>query len=91
MPDEGQFIQEAIDFIHMNEEARNAYMTIGMKIAEERREAKLEGRAEGKAEERSECIRNMLNSGKTPEQISEFCGFPIQEVMEVKSKCESQS
>jgi len=55
-------------------------------LEEGKAEGKAEGIAQGKAEERSECIRNMLNSGKTPEQISEFCGYPIQEVMEVKSK-----
>jgi len=40
-------IQEAVDYVHLSEEARNAYMTIGMKIAEERKEAREEGIKEG--------------------------------------------
>ena len=36
-------IQDAIDYVHMNEKVRNAYMTIGMKINEERKEALAEG------------------------------------------------
>ena len=37
-------IQDAIDYVHMDEKARIAYMTIGMKIEEERKEAWNEGR-----------------------------------------------
>jgi len=44
-----------------------------------------DGYSNGKAEERSASIRNMLESGKSPEQISEFCGYPIQEVLDVKA------
>ena len=40
-------IQDAIDYVHMDEEARIAYMTIGMKIAEERKEAWNEGIEQG--------------------------------------------
>ena len=40
-------IQDAIDYVHMDEEARVAYMTIGMKIEEERKEAWKEGVAQG--------------------------------------------
>ncbi len=40
-------IQDAIDYVHMDEEARVAYMTIGMKIEEERKEAWNEGVAQG--------------------------------------------
>ena len=40
-------IQDAIDYVHMDEEARVAYMTIGMKIEEECKEAWNEGVAQG--------------------------------------------
>ena len=43
-----------------------------------------EGRAEGRTEGRNAMIEVMLRSGKTPEQISEFCGIPLERVKEVE-------
>ena len=33
----------------------------------------------------TEKITEMLNRGKTPEQIADFCGYPIDQVMKVFS------
>jgi len=63
-----QKIQEAIDFIHLNGEVRNAYMTLEMKIAEECKyaraeaikEGREEGREQGRAEGREEGREQML-------------------------------
>jgi len=67
-------------------------MTLEMRYKEKFNEGRAEGKAEGKAEglaegiakERNTSILNMLKSGKTPEQISEFCGYTIDEIMAVK-------
>ena len=49
------------------------------------------GRQQGIEEERQERISTMLRNGKTPQEIADFCGYPIelvnniQESMLVKS------
>ena len=43
-----------------------------------------EGKAEGKAEERLESVKAMLISGKTAEQIADFCGYNLKFVKEVE-------
>jgi len=40
----------------------------------------------GKAEERTNCIRNLLISGMSPEKIEEICSYSMHDIMEVKSK-----
>ena len=55
-------IQDAIDYVHMNEEVRNAYMTIGMKINEERKEAWAQGLSQG--------LSQGISQGKAVECIS---------------------
>ena len=37
-----------------------------------------------KQESINEHIANMLNKGRTPEQIAEFCGFPMKLVLDVQ-------
>lgn len=44
-----------------------------------------EGREEGREEERTNCIKNMLRSGITPEKIEEICGYTLQEILDIKS------
>ena len=53
------------------------------KIMEEIRE---EGRAEGMEKGRAEIIFNMLENGKTPEEISDFAGIPLEQIKRVKEK-----
>ena len=43
-----------------------------------------EGFDEGKAEERLESVKAMLISGKTAEQIADFCGYNLKFVKEVE-------
>ena len=40
-----------------------------------------EGREEGRKEGRIDFIRNMLANGKTPKEISDFCGIPLDTVL----------
>jgi predicted transposase YdaD len=42
-----------------------------------------EGRVEGRAEERKQMISQMLRAGKTPEEITDFCGYDLTEVQAV--------
>ena len=44
------------------------------------------GIRKGRREEKRLIILDMLNNGKTPEAISEFCGFPIDQVREVQQR-----
>jgi hypothetical protein len=53
---------------------------------EGREEGHEEGRKEGHEEGRKSVIIDMLKNGKTPEAISEFCGFPIDQVREVQQR-----
>ena len=46
---------------------------------------KQEGREEGREEEQRDQISKMLSKGKTPEQIADFCDYPINLVLEVQS------
>ena len=43
----------------------------------------LDGAARGEAKGRAELIFSMFNSGKTPEQISDFCGLDLKEVEKI--------
>ncbi len=38
----------------------------------------------------NEKISDMLNRGKTPEEIADFCGYPLEQVLEVKEKLDSE-
>jgi hypothetical protein len=64
----------------------------------DRRDARAEGRAEGLTEGhaaglseglsrgRTESIERMLQKGRTPEEIAEFCGYDIEMVRDVESR-----
>lgn len=43
-----------------------------------------EGLAKGVAKERAEAITKMLRSGKSANQIADFCGYDLAEVEEVE-------
>ena len=53
---------------------------------EGRAEGRIEGRAEGRKDEREEIIRNAFRKGYTPEQIAEFTGADLEEVLRVQEK-----
>jgi predicted transposase YdaD len=54
----------------------------------DRRDARAEGRAEGLTEGlsrgRAESIERMLQRGRTPEEIAEFCGYDIEMVRDIE-------
>ena len=45
-----------------------------------------DGRKEGRGEAHFEVISRMLRSGKTAEEIAEFCGYPIEQVKAVEKE-----
>lgn len=45
-----------------------------------------EGREEGREKERFSSIERMLKKGKSPEQISDFCGYDLDEVLSVQKE-----
>ena len=49
-------------------------------------EGRIEGRAEGRKDEREEIIRNAFRKSYTPEQIAEFTGAELEEVLKVREK-----
>ena len=49
-----------------------------------RTEGKLEGRLEGKLEEKMELITRLLQKGKTVDEISDFCGYDLEEVRRIE-------
>ena len=55
-------------------------------IQEAKEEGEEIGIPKGRDIERFEAISNMLRNNKTPEQISEFCGYSLEEVRRVQQK-----
>ena len=53
---------------------------------EGRAEGRIKGRAEGRKDEREEIIQNAFRKGYTPEQIAEFTGAELEEVLKVREK-----
>ena len=51
-----------------------------------REEGRKEGREDGREEAHFEVISRMLRSGKTAEEIAEFCGYPIEQVKAVEKE-----
>ena len=47
---------------------------------------KEEGREEGIQEGIKISIENMLKNGKTPEEIANFCGYPLDQVQKVENE-----
>ena len=45
-----------------------------------------DGREEGRGEAHFEVISRMLRSGKTAEEIAEFCGYSIEQVKAVEKE-----
>ena len=49
-------------------------------------EGRIEGRAKVRKDVREEIIRNAFRNGYTPEQIAEFTGAEVEEVLRVQEK-----
>ena len=75
MDDFTRKVQEAVDYLHMDEEARIAYMTVGMKIIEECKYAREEGFEDGVSQGADinliELIIKKVNKGKSIEVIAD--------------------
>ena len=55
-------------------------------LEEGRIEGRAEGRIKGRKDEREEIIQNAFRKGYTPEQIAEFTGAELEEVLKVREK-----
>ena len=81
-------LDKAVRKAKLNKIWRREYMTLYMRdleqqeIGEER--GKEIGKEIGKEGEQKTRILYMLNNGKTPQEITDFCGYPITLVNEVK-------
>ena len=73
-------LDEAVRKARKNKEWRREYMTLEMRDLENREM----GREEGRNQRDKEKIEEMLRNGKTPEGISDYCGYPIELVKEVQ-------
>ena len=85
---EGSFskaIEKEVEKARNKEEWRTEYMTLEMRYKEKFNEGKAEGRAEGRAEEKNALIIKLLKDGKSPKQISEFCGYTIDDISRVEA------
>ena len=58
---------------------------------EGREEGREEGIAEGAAIRDEQKITEMLQSGRTPEAISDFCGYPLKQVLSVRKKLQMEN
>ena len=70
----------AVKKARANKEWRREYMTLMMRDLENQEI----GIEKGKAEEQRDRIANMLKRGKTPEEIADFCNYPIEQVKQVE-------
>ncbi len=43
------------------------------------------GYEQGREQGRNELIADMLGSGKTPKEIADFCGIPVEHIEEVQA------
>ena len=67
----------------IQEEAEIAAEAAEKKGREEDRE---EGLEEGRNKRDQEMIEEMLRRGKKPEEIADFCGYPIELIKDVEEK-----
>ncbi len=58
---------------------------------EGREEGREEGIAEGAAIRDEQKITEMLQSGRSPEAISDFCGYPLKQVLSVRKKLQMEN
>ncbi len=77
-------IQDAVEKVRNHDEWRAEYMTLNMKILEERQEGYKEGHLDGFQEGHNQLILRMLKNGISPEDISKNCDLPLNEVLSVQ-------
>ena len=80
-PSEDEYIgklEEAVKKAKANKLWRKEYMTLEMRD--------LENQEIGGQEERKKIIVQMLNKGRSAEQIADFCGIPITEIQAIQDE-----
>ncbi|MBP5164975.1 MAG: hypothetical protein ILP08_06100, partial [Lachnospiraceae bacterium] len=77
-------VQKAIDIVKLDREGRLRYMTVEMWIQEEAQIAREEGVEKGRDIRDQEKIEDMLRRGKKPEEIADFCGYPMELILKVE-------
>ena len=55
-------------------------------MADDLKEAENRGLEQGYKDRDTEKIMEMLKDGRTPEAISEFCKYPLEQVLEVQEQ-----
>ena len=86
-PSENPYVQKvdhAVRLARGNKEWRKEYMTLKMRDLENQEVGIQIGRKQGRAERDREKIAEMLQRGKSPQMIAEFCNYPILLVQEVE-------
>ena len=79
-------LKSAVMKARINEAWRTQYMKEWVVIQDARDEGYEDGLEDGRGEAHFEVISRMLRSGKTAEEIAEFCGYPIEQVKAVKKE-----
>ena len=77
-------VQKAIDIVKLDRDGRHRYMTVEMWIQEEAQIAAEKAAEKAAKETREEGIKEMLRRGKTPEEIADFCGYPMELILKVE-------
>ena len=80
-PSDDEYVRKLDDAVKMaraNKEWRREYMTLMMRD--------LENQEMGAARAHKEMIERLLRSGKTPEEIHDFCGYPMKLILEVQNE-----
>ena len=79
-------LNSAVAKARINEIWRAQYMKEWVVIQDARDEGYEDGREDGYLERDTVKISEMLRSGKTAEEIAEFCGYPIEQVKAVEKE-----
>ena len=82
-PSEDPFVKKVDDAAkkaRANKEWRREYITLAMRDLENQEL----GVERGREEERRERISQMLKKGKSPQDIADFCDYPIKVIQEIQ-------
>ena len=71
-------VDAAVYKARQNKEWRREYMTLMMR--------ELENQEKGRSQRDREMIEKLLRSGKSPEEIHDFCGYPMKLILEVQDE-----
>ena len=81
-------VDEAVRIAKQNKDWRREYMQWQALEAQKKWDYMEAGREEGRKEGRAEDISRMLRMGRSPETIVEFCGYPMDLVLQVQNRME---